>query len=372
MIKNLIPTKIFMGENVLFKNPDELIIGKKAMIVTGRASGEKSGALDDVVKVLDTKGIPYVIYNKISNNPTIEETVEAGEVARSINADFLIGIGGGSPLDAAKAIAVYAKNPPEENSSFDVYDIFSDNFENEPLPMIAIPTTAGTGSEATQYSILTLHKEKNKKSFASQRVFYKKAFIDGRYTLNLPLNIARNTFVDTLCHLIEGYTNKKSSEKTDSYALKGLELLSNHKARFINGEFDIPSCTELLYGSTIGGAVIAHTGTTIIHSMGYPLTYYKNIPHGQANGTLLIEYLKRTSEVSNDKVSNILKALGFNSIEEFENYINEIIEFPCGITTDEIKEWTKTTIMSKNALVCPFDVDYETEVEIFKKCLKRG
>ena len=370
MIKNLIPTKILKGENILLKNPDELIIGKKAMIVTGRTSGEKSGALGDVTKVLDNKGISYLIYNKISNNPTIEETVEAGDVARKNNADFIIGIGGGSPLDAAKAIAVYAKNPPKENSSFDVYDIFLDNFENEPLPMVAIPTTAGAGSEATQYSILTLHKEKNKKSFASERVFYKKAFIDGRYNLNIPIQIARNTFVDTLCHLIEGYTNKKSSEKTDSYALKGLELLSKHKDRFINGDFDIPSCTELLYGSAIGGAVISHTGTTIIHSMGYPLTYYKNIPHGRANGTLLTEYLKRTNEVNCDKVSDILKALKFNSTDEFEDYINKIIEIPSDITEDEISEWTKTTIQSKNALVCPFEVDYEKEVEIFKKCLK--
>ena len=370
MIKNLIPTKIFKGENIILNNQDEIIIGKKAMIITGKTSGEKSGALDDVKKILDAKGIPYLVYNKISNNPTIEETVEAGEEARRYNCDFLIGIGGGSPLDATKAIAVYAKNPPKENSSFDVYDIFLNNFENEPLPMIAIPTTAGTGSEATQYSILTLHKEKNKKSFASDRVFYKKAFIDGRYTLNLPLQIARNTFVDTLCHLIEGYTNKRASKKTDSYALAGLEILSSHKDRFLNGKFDIPSCTELLYASTIGGAVIAHTGTTIIHSMGYPLTYYKNIPHGQANGIILREYLRRTKEVSKDKLENILKALNFNSQEEFEEYIGKIIEIPDNITFDEISEWTKTTIQSKNALVCPFDVSYEKEVEIFKKCLK--
>ena len=369
MIKSLVPTKIFVGENILLNNPDELIIGKKAMIVTGKTSGEKSGALADVVKVLDNKGIVYLIYNKISNNPTIEETVEAGEVAKDFGADFLIGIGGGSPLDASKAIAVYAKNPPKENSSFDVYDIFSDNFENEPIPMVAIPTTAGTGSEATQYSILTLHKEKNKKSFASERVFYKKAFIDGRYTINLPLQIARNTFVDTLCHLIEGYTNKKSSDKTDDVAIEGLKICGRYKEKFLNGEFTLDDCTNLLYASTIGGAVIAHTGTTIIHSMGYPLTYYKDIPHGRANGIILSEYIRRTNEVLPEKINNVLLALGFLSIKDFADYIDKIIVTDEKFDIDAVREWTKTTIQSKNALVCPFDVDYETEVEIFKKCL---
>ena len=229
------------------------------------------------------------MYDKITNNPSIEETVEGGAVCKSFGADFLIGIGGGSPLDAAKAIAVYATNPPDEDSEFKMYDIFTGDFKNDPLPMVAIPTTAGTGSEATPYSILTLHREKTKKSFGSDKVFYKKAFIDGKYTVNLPLQIARNTYVDAPCHLIEGYTNKKASDKTDDVALYGLEVMGRNKDRILNGNFDIDCCTDLLYGSTVGGAVISHTGTTIIHSMGYPLTYHKGLPHGMANGMLLIE-----------------------------------------------------------------------------------
>ena len=370
MIENLIPTKLFVGENILKNNQKELIIGKKAFIVTGKTSGEKSGALSDVIKILEEENTEYFVYNKITNNPTIEETVEGGKVCNEWGADFIIGIGGGSPLDAAKAIAVYAKNTPSEESEFKMYDIFKDDYRNDPLPMVAIPTTAGTGSEATPYSILTLHKEKTKRSFASQRVFYKKAFIDGRYTINLPLQIARNTYVDALCHLIEGYTNKKSSEKTDDVALYGLKIMGRNKERILNGNFDVDCCTDLLYGSTVGGAVIAHTGTTIIHSMGYPITYYKDIPHGMANGMLLIEYLKRTKEVLSKKVDNILNALGFNTLKEFEEYINEILKVQEKFCLEEVKEWTKTTILSKNVAVCPFYVDYDEEINIFKICLK--
>lgn len=369
MLTNLIPTKIFKGENCLLENSKEVIIGKKAMIVTGKTSGEKSGALGDVITILEKNNVEYLLYNKITNNPTIEETVEGGKCARDFGADFLIGIGGGSPLDAAKAISVYAKNTPCENSDFEMYDIFSGTFKNEPLPMIAIPTTAGTGSEATQYSILTLHKEKTKRSFGSDKVFYKKAFLDGRYNHNIPLQIARNTYVDTLCHLIEGYTNKKSSDKTDDAAIKGLKLLGNYKNKFINGDFTVDDCTNLLYGSSIGGAVIAHTGTTIIHSMGYSFTYYKDIPHGRANGILLNEYMKETLKVLPDKVNNILNALNFSSPEEFYNYIDSIIYLEEKISEEEILEWAKTSILAKNVPTCPFDVDYEKEVCIYKKSI---
>lgn len=364
MYKNLIPTEIFTGTNSVIKNAKELIIGKCAFIVTGKSSGEKSGALSDVKKVLSDNNISYTVYDKIGNNPTLEEAAEGGCAARKSGADFIIGIGGGSPLDASKAIAVFATNDFSDN-----YDLFKGEFENMPLPMVAIPTTAGTGSEATPYSILTVHKEKNKKNFSSPNVFYKKAFIDGRYNFTLPLQVARNTFVDTLCHLIEGYTDKRASDKTDKVIIYALEILSKHKDVFIKGKFNIKICEELLFASMLGGAVISHTGTTIIHSMGYPLTYYKDIPHGRANGIILSEYLRRTEKVLPEKIENILKALKFSSVEKFSEYLKSILPVSEQFSLEEVREWTKTTILSKNVLVCPFDVDYDTEVEIFKICL---
>ena len=367
MFNFLMPTKIITGEFAVSKNSNDLILGTKAMIVTGKTSGAKSGALSDVIEVFKDNNISYLVYDKIGNNPTIEETVEGGKAAMKFGADFIVGIGGGSPLDAAKAIAVYAVN--EVNSTFDMYDIFDAKYKNKPLPMAAIPTTAGTGSETTPYSILTLHKEKNKRSFASPDVFYKVAFLDGRYTLNLPLQIARNTAVDAMCHLIEGFTDKRSSPASDYIALEGLRIFGKHIDTLKNGNFDTVKCTELLWAATLGGIVISQTGTTIIHSMGYPLTYYKDIPHGMANGLLLGEYLERTSEVLPQKTNAIINTLGFESLNDFKVYLKEIL--PCDIkfTEDELNEWTLTTIKAKNVPVCPFMVTREDEIEIFKKCL---
>lgn len=370
MFTFLMPTKIIAGKHAVINNPKDLIHGKRAMIVTGKTSAKKSGALNDVISVLTSNHIPYIIYDKVENNPTIENCAEGGDLARNFGADFLIGIGGGSPLDATKAIAVYAANKPVDGSDFELYDIYkTDSYPNKPLPMTAIATTAGTGSEVTPYSILTLHKIHNKQSFSSPDIFYKTAFIDGRYTINLPLQIARNTAVDTMCHLIEGFTNKRSSPSSDYIALEGLRIISKNIEMLVNGNPSVEGCTELLWASSLGGIVISQTGTTIVHSMGYPLTYYKDIPHGRANGLILAEYLKHANNVVPSKVTSVLNALNMNSVDELRRFLIDILPFTEIISQDEFTEWTKTTIKSKNVLVCPFDVNRETEIDIYKACL---
>lgn len=362
MFKYLMPTKVICGENCVKENEDELILGKKCMIVTGRTSGAKSGALGDVEEVLKKNNIEYLVYDCIGNNPTIEECVLGGEKARAFGCDFLVGIGGGSPLDACKAIAVYAVN------DMDPYDIFNGKHENKPLPMAAIPTTAGTGSETTPYSILTLHKINNKQSFSHPDVFYKVAFLDGRYTLNLPLQIARNTAIDALSHLLEGYTDKKSSPASDYIALEGLRIIGKYADNLKNGNFTVDICTDLLWAATLGGVVISQTGTTIVHSMGYALTYYKDVPHGMANGLLLGEYMERTNMVLPHKIKVAMDAFGMD-LEAFKEFLRECL--PCNVkfSEEELIEWSETAIKAKNVAVCPFDVNREDEIEIYKKCL---
>ena len=366
MFKFHMPTKVIAGENCVLENPQELIIGKRALIVTGKSSGKKSGALDDVILALENAKIPYHVYDKVENNPEINDMAQGGKFAKECGADFIIAIGGGSPMDAAKAIGVYATNEPNENGEFKLYDIFKGSYKNKPLPMVAIPTTAGTGSEVTPYSILTLHNEKTKKSFSCVDSFYKTAFLDGRYTVSLPLQVARNTAVDAMCHLIEGYTNKKASPSSDYIALEGLTIIGKHLNALENGSLDVGACTELLWASCLGGIVISQTGTTIVHSMGYALTYFCDIPHGMANGYLVYEYLKR---VDTKKVSNCLNALGVNSLKKFKEYLKKILPRVCNFTEKELMEWSEISIKARNVASCPYDVTRETEIEIYKSSL---
>ena len=368
MFKYLMPTKIIAGEGVIRSNADELILGKKCMIVTGKTSGIKSGALADVIAVLNEKAIEYLVYDKIGNNPTIEETALGGQAARDFGCDFLIGIGGGSPLDACKAIAVYAVNTPDETEKFTLYDIYKGKYPNRPLPMAAIPTTAGTGSETTPYSILTLHKEETKRSFSSPDVFFKVAFLDGRYTVNLPLQIARNTAIDAMSHLLEGYTNRRASASSDYIALEGLRIIGKHIDALRTGNFNVEICTDLLWAASLGGIVISQTGTTIVHSMGYNLTYYKDIPHGMANGLLLGEYLDRTRTVLPEKTRAYEEALGV-SLDELKAFFVECLPCDVEFNPDELVDWAKKSITAKNVPTSPFAVTEADELDIYRTCL---
>lgn len=362
MYKFFLPTEVYFGEKVLLENVEKLRLGRRAFIVTGRYSGRASGALFEIENALGYLKIDYEVYDKITNNPTVEECFEGGKRAREFGADFIIGVGGGSPLDASKAIAVYAMNDIEP------YDIFDGDFERKPLPMVALPTTAGTGSEVTPYSVLTSRLDKTKKSFSTADTFYKIAFVDPRYIATLPAETLVNTAVDAMSHLIEGYTNKRSNPFTDPLALRGLSLIGRSLSALKSGEAG-ESAADLALASLLGGMVIAETGTTIVHSMGYPLTYFKGIPHGRANGILLGAYLEKTAEVLPKKAKNILTALSLESVYSFKELLQGLLTTDEVFDKEEVEEWLLKTVKAKNATVCPFDATLDVEREIFEKSL---
>lgn len=363
-MKFFLPTKIFKGKNCLIENSDSLILGKSAFIVTGKTSGRLSGALGEVEEILKKNNIIYRIYDKIGNNPTVEECFEAGKTAAEFGADFVIGIGGGSPLDAAKAIAVYAVNP--EMSPMDIYKC---NYPAKPLPMAAIPTTAGTGSEVTQYSVLTVTEEHTKRSFSTEDTFYKVAFLDGKYTESLPVQITRNTAVDALSHLIESYTNTRATDMTEYIALKGMRIWGKKIKALTDGIFTAEDREDLIWASALGGIVIAQTGTTIVHSMGYPLTFYKDIPHGMANGMLLEQYLVNAEKTIPKKVEMLLLNLGLSSTEDLGRVLKDLLPNTYTFEKAEIDMWVQNTVKAKNAVTCPFAATLEIESDIFKKSL---
>lgn len=159
MLNFFIPTKILSGINCLKENSNIFTtLGPRAFIVTGKKSSSQNGSLNDIIEVLEQNNIHYTLYNEINSNPSIQEVQDAAKIAKKTNPSFIIGIGGGSPLDAAKAIAILTTNNLNEKQ------LFSGIYSETPLPIIAIPTTAGTGSEVTPYSILTDHFNETKKA----------------------------------------------------------------------------------------------------------------------------------------------------------------------------------------------------------------
>lgn len=338
-----IGTNILFGRNCIKDNSSVFgSFGRNAVIVTGKSSGEKSGALEDVIEVLKKEEINYTVFDSISNNPSLENVKEAGEAAKRFNADFIIGIGGGSPLDASKAVAVLAVNDIEP------VELFRNEFRNKPLPVIAVPTTAGTGSEVTPYSILTRRDMQTKMSFGNPDTFPKAAFIDAAYTESMSYETTVSTAIDALSHAMEGYLSKRSMPVSDILAVEAIRIFGECIGKLLNNTIDNETRDKLIYMSMLGGMVISHTGTTIIHGLGYSLTYFKDIPHGKANGYLMREYIKYNYETVRDKTDNVLRLLNTRSIEEFGEIIDKLLPDRVKLTIEEMNQYASLAMKQRS------------------------
>lgn len=337
------PTKVFFGSDCIRKNAGELTRwGKKALLVTGRNSARVSGALADVTAALAESGVAWEIYDKVEENPTIAGVEAGGAVARKFGPSVIIAIGGGSPLDAAKAIAVLAVNDIGGGQ------LFAGGFAAAPLPIVAVPLTAGTGSEITPYSILIDHERRTKRSFSDPAIFPRVAFLDARYTQTQSRALTVNAAADALSHSLEGYLSNRATPLSDSLAVSGMRAFGSARSALATGSLGLAEREELMYASLLGGIVISHTGTTSVHALGYSLTYFRDVPHGRANGLLLAEYLRQHETVAPERVKIILQALGVGSADEFKAAMSQLLAGDETYTGVEVAEFAAIASQAAN------------------------
>lgn len=332
------PTKVISGKDSVLQNEEIFSrLGSKAIIVTGKKSAVVSGAFDDVKKVLEANGQEYVLFDEITPNPSIDAVYKGAALARDSKADFMISIGGGSPMDSGKSIAVLAvEDVAREN-------IFKGGF-TKALPMIHIPTTAGTGSEVTPYSILTNDAVQSKMTMSSPVMFPDYALLDGKYMNSLPHDVTVNTVVDALSHSVEGMLSVKSSAFSDAIARKSIEIIAKHFDDLISGEFNRETRQEFLEASALGGMVISQTGTTVVHTMGYSFTYFKGTDHGRANGLTLGHFLKLGEKRCPERIEEILTYMGMTSADDFIIYLDKLLKPTEILTEEEIQKYTDITM----------------------------
>ena len=358
----LMPTQMYFGVDSILKNKGVLVgIGRKALIVTGRNSAKQNGSYHDMVTALSSNNIEYILFDEVEENPSLETIEKGSQVGKENGADFVIGIGGGSPMDAAKAMAVFIKNP----------DINMDNIFDgkilDSVPVVAVATTSGTGSEVTQYSIVTSNKDKTKKNLG-QSIFPVVSFLDPKYTYDLPYDITVNTSIDAFTHLVEGYLNINSSYMSDIYGEKGFELFISCFKALVNKEIDNEFREAVMLASSLAGIQIAQNGTSLPHGMGYPLTYFKGVPHGLANGVLTIEYLRSFKDQT--KINRMLKALKLNSIDELADIFKQLIDVKVEISPEEINSYAKEFASNKAKLKNHTEeVGFEDIVKIYTNSL---
>lgn len=345
------PTKVYQEKNAVMQHGAELATyGKKALIVTGGNSSKSNGSLQDVQNTLEHYGVEYSLYDQIGENPTIAMVMDAAKIGREQGTDFVIGIGGGSPMDAAKAIALMILN--RDSSA----DVLYQPLSLRALPVVEVPTTCGTGSEVTPYAILTRDDLETKQSI-SHKVFPELALVDPVYLHTAPLSILANTAIDAVGHLIESYFNAGASDYSRMLALQGMEVWGTCRQVLLGMEPEESDYDGLMLASSLAGMAITHTSTSLPHGLSYYLTYHKGIPHGRAVGYFLPGYLDAMMEIMETEVMMVLRILGFGSLEQFTGLIRECIGKP-ELTEQEMNAMLDEIMQSDRKLAavpCPVD-----------------
>lgn len=309
------PTKVYSERDCVKKYGGEWsALGNKALIVTGRSSA-KNGALTDVIQVLEAQKKEYCLYNETEENPSVEMIMKVRELGIREQVDFVIGIGGGSPMDAAKAIALMIAQKDR------TADYLYERGEDTALPVVEVPTTCGTGSEVTPYAILTVHEKRTKASLP-HRVYPAYALVDGKYLLTASRGILVNTAIDALGHFIESYINTNATCFSRMLCEYGMEVWAGAKKVLIGADITARECDTLLFASTLAGMAITHTGTSLPHGLSYYLTYERGVPHGKAVGYFLPGYLAEAGPLVRKKV---LELTGFPDIQYFTAFIHKLL-----------------------------------------------
>lgn len=336
------PTKIVCGRGCVTEQARLFLpLGKHALIVTGRSS-ERNGSLRDVQSALSENGQAYTLFQRVTPNPTVACVREGVALFKSCGADFIVAIGGGSPMDAAKAIATLAVQDRADE------EIFAGGYRDIAAPMAHVPTTAGTGSEVTPYAILTNDQKETKTSITSAAMFPRVAFLDGAYTQSLPKNITVNTALDAFSHAAEGILSYRSTPLSDALACECLKILFPLLRELRKKESSLEERDKLLYSSTLAGMTIAQSGTTAVHGMGYYLTYFYAIDHGRANGLLLGETLRLCEEKGLQEVKTICSACGCRGVEEICAVIDGLLGARESLPKERLSEFAARSMGNKN------------------------
>ena len=361
------PVKIISGIGCVGDNYKLFSLGNHALIVTGRHSAVKSGALADVTFALEKNGIEYTVYSEIGENPLLSACYAGGQKAHECGADFVIGIGGGSAMDAAKAVAAFATNPEITDM-----ELFSDNLKPS-LPIIEIPTTAGTGSEANWIAVLSLDGKAKKKSFKSLCSFAKYAFVDPKYTYSLSAAYTVSTALDAYCHCIESYLSPKSTGITRMMAAEGAKgiwnILSGISPDKSNCVVFTPEQREILINSScFAGIAINGAGTGFPHPLGYNLTMYKNIPHGRACAVFTGEYINYNMRTDEGKalLNEFAERTGAD-ISEIAEVIPTLANVHPSISDEEIDLFISQVSGAGNYANSPYVISTDEMRDIYRK-----
>ena len=284
--------------------------GFKKALVCSDPELVKVGVSAKVTELLDKNGLPYTLYSGIKANPTIENVQEGVKAFKDSGADYLIAIGGGSSMDTAKAVGIIINNP--EFSDVRSLEGTADT-KNPCVPIIAVPTTAGTAAEVTINYVITDAEKDRKMVCVDPHDIPIVAIVDPDMMSSMPKSLKAATGMDALTHAIEGYITKGAWELSDMFHLKAIEIIARSLRDAVNGG-DV-GMEGMALGQYVAGMGFSNVGLGIVHSMAHPLGALYDTPHGIANAIILPTVMEYNAPMTGEKYRDIAKAMGVKGTE---------------------------------------------------------
>lgn len=340
-----IPTRIVFGSGALRRLHEQQLPGKRALVVTTNGTSvKKYGYLETLQNELKLSGVEYVLYDKILPNPVKEHVMEGAAVAKAQKADFIIGIGGGSAIDSAKAIAIMATN------NGDYWDYISGGSGKDrpvlkdPLPVVAITTTAGTGTEADPWTVITKAETNEKIGGGYDKTFPVLSIVDPEIMRTVPPKLTAYQGFDALFHSTEGYLNKKASPISDLYALKAIEYIGKSLSKAVRDGNDLHAREEVALANTLSGMVESLSGCTSEHSLAHAISaYHPDFVHGAALLAISRAYYAHFASTGavDMRMIQMAKALGAENASSPEDFVTALVKLQkdCGVDAIKMSEY---------------------------------
>ncbi|NLO85645.1 MAG: iron-containing alcohol dehydrogenase [Clostridiales bacterium] len=298
------PATVCYGENAMDQLP-KLCKGAKTVAVFSDRGIEASGILRKPLEILANAGIAYQLLLDLPAEPTCDQAQQTAEAFRKLEAEAIVAIGGGSVMDIAKLCAITADGLCTVRELID-----NPALGHKSMITVMIPTTAGTGAEATPNAIVAVPEKELKVGIVSEEMIPDSVILDGEMIRNLPSKIAAATGVDALCHAIECYTSKAATPFSDMYALEALKLIFPNIQSACMDPDALQSKNAMLLAAFYGGVAIACSGTTAVHALSYPLGGKYHIPHGAANAMMLMPVMRFNLPACSEAFARVYDALG--------------------------------------------------------------
>lgn len=348
--------------------------GENVLVVTGTGSTKRSGLLDRVLASLKAAGLGAAVFDKVTQNPLTTTVYEGVELAKAEGCGVILGVGGGSIMDAAKAIAFCTVN------AGDVSDyIFGKKQGAGALPIVLLPTTCGTGSEGNQIAVLTNPETKDKKALYTMQVMPRVSVIDPDVMTTMPKSVLSSVGFDAFTHSLEAYTSKKANPITEAQALLGMQLLADDLPKLVSGEGGAAEWEAVSLAATLGGMVIGAAGVSAAHGMEHPASGLKNIVHGRGLAALTPPIVERLATADPEKFARVSVLLGGSGAEDCADSIRRFLKAidlsvklsDLGITAEDVPWMTENCmkISIGNLKNAPVTFSREEVEQIYREAL---